>query len=289
MKLPRVIPLIIAFPAITIGALAMHFYGVKAATYGQNIICFLLAGSISYLIIGRKAVENKHNFYTVVVILIEVMLLLLTFFDPGIQGVHRWVAIGPIRFYVSSMILPGIIIGLWELLRKKNWWPAYFFTFLITLLLTLQPDASQLTAFTFSMIILLIIRSGKEILKSCCAVALILFIAYSWINIDNLPPVAYVENIIQLVGSMGLIWSALGISSLLLLPLPFILFPPRNSKAVSICLGIYFSFVLASTQFGNFPIPLMGYGISPIIGYFISITWLEILKSKDQGRTFNSK
>lgn len=37
----------------------------------------------------------------------------------------------------------------------------------------------------------------------------------------------------------------------------------------------YFRYIiLISTLFGNFPVPLMGYGISPIVGYFISITWL---------------
>ena len=29
------------------------------------------------------------------------------------------------------------------------------------------------------------------------------------------------------------------------------------------------------TFLGNFPMPIMGYGISPIIGYIIAITWLN--------------
>ena len=29
------------------------------------------------------------------------------------------------------------------------------------------------------------------------------------------------------------------------------------------------------TLFGNFPMPIMGYGISPVIGYLIAITWLN--------------
>ena len=29
------------------------------------------------------------------------------------------------------------------------------------------------------------------------------------------------------------------------------------------------------TLVGHFPMPIMGYGISPIIGYLIAITWLN--------------
>ena len=41
----------------------------------------------------------------------------------------------------------------------------------------------------------------------------------------------------------------------------------------SMCVGLYFIIILISTFWGNFPVPLMGYGISPIIDYFIAITW----------------
>ena len=69
-----------------------------------------------------------------------------------------------------------------------------------------------------------------------------------------------------------------GVISLVLLPLSFILFPPQKFRLLSMCLGLYFTIILISTLFGNFPVPLMGYGVSPIIGYFIAITWL--VKSK---------
>lgn len=60
------------------------------------------------------------------------------------------------------------------------------------------------------------------------------------------------------------------------------LFPPKNYKLPSICIGLYFAILLLSTLFGNFPVPLMGYGFSPIIGYFISIMWYTKLKIKSQ-------
>lgn len=84
---------------------------------------------------------------------------------------------------------------------------------------------------------------------------------------------SYVEKILNMVGNMGILWFFLGITSLIILPLPFVFFAPKNLRLCSKCIGIYFIIILISTIFGNFPVPLMGYGISPIIGYFISITW----------------
>lgn len=68
-----------------------------------------------------------------------------------------------------------------------------------------------------------------------------------------------------------------------LIPLiPFIFFPPENLKLPSICVGLYFIIILISTLFGNFPVPLMGYGISPIIGCFILISWYIRAKITEQ-------
>lgn len=280
MDLKKIIPLIISMPAIVIGAIAMNVNGVGGAAYGLNLIFFLAGGLISYFLIGKKTFEMNNSFHTVVLIVAGIILLSLTFIDQGMQDVHRWVTAGPIKFYVSSIILPGIIIVLWEMIRKYSWRTAYSVTAVIAFLLTLQPDASQLTAFVIPMMVLLLIKSDNAI-RYICTTILVLFVIYAWIHIDSLPPVAYVENIIQMVGDIGMIWTVLGIGSLLLLPIPFIIFPPEQSKALSICLGLYYVIVLISTQIGNFPVPLMGYGVSPIIGYYISITWLENTKYMD--------
>ena len=175
-------------------------------------------------------------------------------------------------------MIPIVFIELWSFLQFKNWWISVVITIVISILLTLQPDASQLTAFIIPMIILLWSKINNKHFRYIIIILLSILAIISWIFLDSLPPVSYVEKIVNMVSNMGIIWLVLGICSLVILPLPFILFPSKNSKLLSICIGIYFIIILISTLFGNFPVPLMGYGISPIIGYFISITWL--IKSK---------
>lgn len=95
----------------------------------------------------------------------------------------------------------------------------------------------------------------------------------SWIFLDDLDPVFYVEDIIFLVADLGNIWLVAGIFSLLLLLSPFFFYGKQN--IVSFSVGIYFLVTIIVTFLGNFPMPIMGYGISPIIGYILAITLLN--------------
>jgi cell division protein FtsW (lipid II flippase) len=272
LKLMNFFPLIITIPSIAIGALTMSHNKVSIFIWAQNIACLVLLGLISYFVVSNKFNIRTSKFYGIS-ILISVLFIILTFMSPSMNGVHRWVSIEIIRFNVSMIVLPITIIALWKLSQIKSLWLAIVATITISILLLIQPDASQLTGFAIPMIVMLCSKTDKKLLRSFIVGILSPLIILSWVFLDNLEAVSYVERIVSLLANMGLIWLALGIISLVILPIPFILFPPKNLKLPSICVGLYFIIIIISTFFGNFPVPLMGYGISPIIGYFIAITW----------------
>jgi cell division protein FtsW (lipid II flippase) len=266
------IPLILATPSITIGAIAMYHNKIPIFIWAQNIACLIVAGLISYFAVWRKFNLKKRNSYDIF-ILISLLLIILTFISPGMNGVHRWLSIGIIKFNVSMIVLPILIVALWKLSQIKGLKLTIPATIVISVLLSLQPDASELTGFAIPMMVILCSKTDKKVLRSFIIVLLSILVIHSWVFLDNLPPVAYVEGILSLIANIGLIWLILGVLSLIILPVPFILFPPKNLKLPSLCVGLYFIIILISTFWGNFPVPLMGYGISPIIGYFIAITW----------------
>lgn len=272
LRLLNFIPLIITIPSITIGAIAMYHNKISIIIWTQNIACLLIAGFISYFAVSNKIkmIRSKTNG---IFILIPLLLLILTLISPGMNGVHRWVSIGIINFNVSMIVLPIIIIELWKLSQIKGLRFTVVITMAISILLAIQPDASQLTGFSIPMMIILCSNTDKKCLRSFIVGILSILIILSWVFLDNLPAVAYVERIVNLLANMGLIWLIIGVISLAILPIPFMLFPPKNLKLPSICVGLYFIIILVSTLFGNFPVPLMGYGISPVIGYYIPITW----------------
>lgn len=272
LRLINFVPLMITIPSVTIGAIAMYHNKVSSSIWIQNIVCLVIAGLISCFAVSNKFIMIKRRTIGIF-ILISLLLLLLTLISPGISGVHRWISIGIIKFNVSMIVLPRIIIELWKVSQTEDLRLTVFITIAISILLAIQPDASQLTGFSIPMMIVLCNNIDKKRIRIFVVGILSILIILSWVFLDNLPAVDYVEGIVSLLGNMGLIWLVIGVISLGILPMPFILFQPKYLKLPSICVGLYFIIILVSTLFGNFPVPLMGYGISPIIGYYIAITW----------------
>jgi len=128
----------------------MYINDVSINIWGQNILGLVIGVLLSHLISRRPKIIN--NIFTVP---ISIILLLLTFLDPGLEGVHRWIPIGSVRFYIASIVLPIAIIGLWRILITQNWWVPAIISVVVSLLLDLQHDASQITAFIIPMAIIL--------------------------------------------------------------------------------------------------------------------------------------
>ncbi len=277
LRTANFIPLMLTIPAITIGAIAMYLNEIPTLIWAQNMFFLVIAGLISFFAVLSKLNMKRSSAYDIS-ILISLLLIILTFISPGMDGVHRWLSIGIINFNVSMIVLPILIIELWKLLQIKGLSFTIIITIVVSILLSIQPDASQLTGFAIPMMVMLCRKTDKKVLRLLIVGILSILIILSWVFLDNLSPVAYVEGILSLLANMGLIWLILGVFSLAILPVPFILFPPKNLKLPSVCVGLYFIIILISTFCGNFPVPLMGYGVSPIIGYFIAITWYS--KSK---------
>lgn len=272
MPLRKLITFTLTIPSIAIGALAMYQNHVPFAIWGQNIGCLVLMSVISLLMITRKF-NNTGNRYNQLLLPAAIIALILTFANQGMEGVHRWISIGAVKLNVAMIVLPMILLELYQVLKIRGLTYTGVCAFIILLVLFFQPDASQLTGFAIPVMIMLSLNTGSKKIRLFITGVSVLFIALSWIRLDHLPPVNYVEKILMMVADMGGIWFVLGIISLAILPAPFILLPPKNAVSVSRYIGCYYIVILLSTLFGNFPVPLMGYGISPIVGYYLSLTW----------------
>jgi len=266
-----------ALPAVLIGAVAMT-HAVNGLIATSNLVFVVVGWLISCYVIYKNSKSINGTLLTCLII----ALYALTFVDPGIDNVHRWLSVGPISLYISSIFGPILIIELWALLKdNKDLWVSVI-TITVAILLVFQPDASQLTAFAIPMGIILYHKVSNRFLSLFTIGILIFLVVRSWIHLDTLPAVDYVEEILGLVMNMGLIWSFLGIISLILIPLPFFVILNHKERLLSRLLGLYFTILIITTFFGNFPVPLMGYGISPIIGYLLAMTWM--IKNKDNKR-----
>ncbi|URM34857.1 hypothetical protein LLY41_10995 [Cytobacillus firmus] len=260
---------LLMIPAILIGTFAMAANGVSPGISLQNILIWIMGTVLcSYYLVPKK--EKRVSKGNLIITCIPVALLVLPFLFDGSGGVHRWITFGPVNINAASIILPFLIIQLWKN-RTSHAIALYFITLLILLF---HPDAGQLTSFACAAFIILWKKISNWKLKLLSFMLSVVTVIISWIFLDDLAPVPFVEDIIFLVADLGFVWLILGVLSLLLLLSPFFYYGRNN--ILSLSLGVYFLMAMIVTLFGHFPMPIMGYGISPIIGYFLAVSWIRI-------------
>ena len=92
---------------------------------------------------------------------------------------------------------------------------------------------------------------------------------------DPPAPVPHVEGIVGLAMELGTGWGAAAGASLLLLPLPFFAARAQGDGRAGLAIGTYVAVTILAPALGNFPVPVLGHGASPIIGYFVALGLLR--------------
>ena len=264
----KIIAMLAPIPALLVGAIVMSGNEISPFVYGQNLICYFVLGFFLFFF-STKPIRIMNNKGRIIMLIGGCIVVACTFFDSGLGNVHRWLTISSFRLYVSSIVLPCLVINLGILLQNKSVVFPVTIAVLVILMLTLQPDASQVSAFAVSVTFLVWTQTKKRLLKYGIALGSIAFIVFAWIHIDGLEAVSHVEDILLMAKDMGIAWFALGIASLGLLLVPFFCF--SNTPKLAGAVGLYYIVTLCSTFFGKFPVMFMGFGISPVIGYQLAM------------------
>jgi cell division protein FtsW (lipid II flippase) len=202
-----------------------------------------------------------------------IVALLLSFASSGADGVHRWLSFGGLRLHAAAIVTPLIILAVSEIAFLK-FSVAAAIAALTTTLLALQPDAAQATSFAAACGTALMFDFRRRRAHVGASVVVLLALAVSsLVKRDPLLPVAHVEGILALVADGSAARGVLGVVALVLLPLPFFEVFRRRGDHFSIAFGVYVALISLSPFWGTFPVPIMGYGVSPIIGYFTALAF----------------
>jgi hypothetical protein len=198
--------------------------------------------------------------------------LAATWLDPGLEGVHRWVMLGPVRLHAGALVLPLVLATVAGLERAGRGRASTLLAVATALVLALQPDAAQATAFVAGSVVLLLPRKPADGRAWIRLVPLLALGVLSWLRGDPLAPVPHVEGIVGLAAELGTGWGVAAAASLLLLPVPFFFAArgPSDGRA-GLALGTYVAVTILAAAVGHFPVPVLGQGASPIIGYFAAI------------------
>ncbi|HEX6369243.1 MAG TPA: hypothetical protein VF006_09940 [Longimicrobium sp.] len=269
---PARLPYLLApVPALVVGVLTMRMSDVPAALWGQNLAAWAV-GTLLCLGLWRTRSSSGRSRWFDFAAVLTLAALAATLLAPGVEGVHRWVPLGPVRLHAAAVLLPLLLVAMQGLSQARGWWISTGVAVGVALVLLLQPDAAQATAFAAGCLVLLLPLAGRDPLRLTSLLSLPLLAGLTWLRQDPLAPVPYVEGIIDLAAGLGAGWAVAAVLSLLVLPLPFFLAGRRPGKHAGLALGTYVTVtLLAAFLTGNFPVPVMGYGVSPILGYLVGL------------------
>ncbi|XXF78055.1 hypothetical protein P2318_34170 [Myxococcaceae bacterium GXIMD 01537] len=262
--------LLLPLPAMLLGTLVAHRQGVSATAFAMNAIAAALGAGVAVSV--RRFASTTLGRASVPMAIAAVLLTASTLLFPGLDGIHRWLAFGPLRIHASAIAVPWVLLGMSASLHRR---------FAIAAALALgmsavhaaQPDAGQGTAFALAASFLLFRAPSTPWLPRllCCAGTLVIGFA-AWLRPDPLAAVPHVERIVHLAAG----WSpALGVLSVLALAL--LVVPAVRSTAqaqmgdgLAMSLVVYLAATVGVTELGNFPVPVMGAGAGPILGWYMA-------------------
>ena len=262
--------LLFPLPALAVGILVMRASDVPASAWGQNLVACVI-GILVCLALARPRSSRRGEAGLLAAGVLALGCLAATWLDPGVQDVHRWLRLGPVRLHVGALVLPVVLATLAGLERAGRRHVSTLLAIATALLLALQPDAAQATAFAAGAVVLLLPRERAEGHAWIRLVPLLALAGLSWLRRDPLAPVPHVEGIVGLAMGQGTGWGAAAVASLLLLPVPFFAARGQGGVRLGLALGAYVAVTILAPAFAHVPVPVLGQGASPIIGYFAAI------------------
>lgn len=250
---------------IALGVVVMVLGNVPLGIWIRNPIAWLVAGGLSLFFASR-------GWLGAALLPIAVIVIALSFVGAGQEGVHRWLDLGPVQLNAAALVLPATIAAF----SRTPALIALACFAMVTALLAWQPDISQLAGFAFAGVILASNRFGWRGAASAAVLAAA-GLALCLLRPDPLLPVSHVEGIFLLAWNqqpalaiaMGIALAATCLSPLLLPATP-------ELRGPSMALAGYFALTGAAFLLGAYPVPLAGYGLSFVVGWWMGFACLSV-------------
>jgi hypothetical protein len=264
-----------SFFAVAAGCVVAAFAGdVVLGVWVRNAIAWVIGAVLMVLL---TSLRPARLFRTVV--LVTPLVLTVSLLSSGQSNVHRWIHLGPVTWNAAFLCLPAVTVAIAAAVRSGEYW-VWWVAALIELQLCLQPDASQATAFAVSVFGTLPSIQVRN--KACLWPLLLLLVTagIAWTRPDPLQPVPEVEGILELAYNLSLGVAVLCVVSLLAVCASPVFAATKihsDGRPAAKALGLYFITSTLMPLFGAYPVPIVGMGMSPIIGFWLGMGTLVAL------------
>jgi cell division protein FtsW (lipid II flippase) len=263
----------LSLTAVALGAWVCAASGVPAAVWVRNLAAWFVGGLAAYLL-GRWG----GGWLFPALLAAAALLLASTLVSEGQLGVHRWVQAGPLAMNVAMLVLPAALVAMAALSRNSPW--SWLLALACMAMLVMQPDASQATAFGVGLIAVALGNGIKKPANLAVASACAALAAVSWTRPDPLAPVPEVELILHMAYALSPVLAVLAFAALIffsLAPGGLVKGGARDEELAGRALSLYLLTSAIMPFLGAFPVPLVGVGISPVLGAWLGLGALAAL------------
>lgn len=183
--------------------------------------------------------------------------------DPGLDGVHRWLQLGGVRLHPGQMLLPALV----ALHARDPRGASGAALAVCAALLVVQPDFGTALAIACALVTIALLR--RRLVDWMLAAAAGVAAATASTMADPLEPVAMVEHVLTDSWAIAPWAGLLALVGAVAFPGGLWLAARRMRPLATAPLtlaAMWFGLLLASL-IGHFPVPLLGYGVSAVIGF----------------------
>jgi cell division protein FtsW (lipid II flippase) len=191
-------------------------------------------------------------------------------FGLHVEGASRWLGVGAVTLQPSLILVPVMLVAY----SQRRGLVAAVSIILVAIALALQPDRAMAAVLASGAILLAAkVHDRRASTVALCAMAGLGITMY---RADTLPAVPHVDRILFTAFDVNVLTGCAVILGAGLLLLPALLARSSNSHHTDAyaVFGAIWITIVAAAAIGNYPTPVVGYGGSAIVGYFLSIAFL---------------
>lgn len=267
MRLPAYVIPVLVLATAAVSLLSLHLAGAPQGSIAIQAGAFVLAALVAAPRRVADVINALDARWTNAVILLLAGAVL--FAGVEIDGARRWLRVGPVLLHPASLFGSLLLLAL---ARAAGSALSAVLAGVAVLCFGMGNDGAASLAFALGLSGLLLgERKHWKTLLPLCVLAWWMA-AWGWTRPDSLAPVPYVEEIVAQAWAASTLLGAVAAILLATLPLPFLLTAHEAGKrgAGYALAGFWTGLVLAGLL-GNYPIPVIGYGASPVIGWVLAL------------------
>lgn len=266
---PFLLP-IAAVPALLGSLWIMEIGAAPRALILQQAFVAVLGFAAALAAIGFSR-RRHHAAPNMPVLAALALILFVPLLVEASAEAARWLSVPGFRLYLAPLVLPPFLILWSRTLALGSLAPkaSTLFAVLAASALFAQPDAAQSTAFAAAAVPLLWRTEFLARLRLPAVAVFAALAAAAWTVKDPMSPVPYVEGVFLLAAETSALLFALAAVAAAL-PAAALAWSARSARSSGLlAVALYYGALLLLAPAQVTPVPLLGFGAAPVLGYFI--------------------